>query len=314
MKLLFIGLCLSLISGIANPLLAKALNGFDLNQTTVPVTQILSGGPPKDGIPALLKPQFIPGAKAVYLNPDDKVLGLNMDGISKAYPLKILNWHEIVNDHINNQYIVISYCPLCGSGMAFMATIGEQHLTFGVSGLLYNSDVLMYDHQTHSLWSQIRGQAISGSMAGRRLKQYPMLLTHWQQWQKTHPDTLVLSANTGFRRNYDQDPYAGYSRSAKLYFPVANRAPDQYSPKQLVLGLKGKSGQIVFPLSELRKHDQESFTYLFEDRSYRVHWDKHNNSAWITDNNDNKQPATLLYWFAWYAFYPDTAIFTAKDK
>ena len=314
MKFLFISLCLFIIGAITNPLFAKTLNGFDLSRTTVPATQILSGGPPKDGIPALLKPQFISGSEAAYLKPNDKILGLSIDGISKAYPLKILNWHEIVNDQINNQGIVISYCPLCGSGMAFVATLGKQQLTFGVSGLLYNSDVLMYDHQTDSLWSQIRGQAISGQMAGRKLKQHPLLLTRWQQWNKTHPDTLVLSTNTGFRRNYDQDPYAGYSQSPKLYFPVANRAPGSYSPKQLVLGLKGQSGQIVFPLSELRKHDQESFTYLFEDRTYRVHWDKQNDSAWLTDHNDNQQPATLLYWFAWYAFYPDTAIFTAKEK
>lgn len=153
---------------------AASLNGFNLDRLTVPAEQILSGGPGRDGIPAILNPHFIDASKAKFLKGHDTVLGLIMNGKSRAYPIKILNWHEVVNDSIDGRKFVISYCPLCGSGMAFLSRSDKQTLTFGVSGLLYNSDVLMYDHQTESLWSQIRGKAISGTAAGTSLKQYPL--------------------------------------------------------------------------------------------------------------------------------------------
>ncbi|GAB3518952.1 DUF3179 domain-containing protein [Photobacterium alginatilyticum] len=290
---------------------AASLNGFTLDRLTVPVEQILSGGPGKDGIPAIIKPNFVDASKARFLKGHDIVLGLTMNGKSRAYPIKILNWHEVVNDSIDGRHFVISYCPLCGSGMAFLASPGKQILTFGVSGLLYNSDVLMYDHQTESLWSQIRGKAISGAASGTSLTQYPLKLTRWKQWLKDHPDTKVLSTKTGFYRSYSQDPYAGYSRTPRLYFPVANQAPSTYSVKETVLGYKGSKQNIAFPFSELRKHDQEKFRYQFEGKQLTIHWDSQNQSAWISDSTGQQLSSTMLYWFAWYAFYPDTKIFKA---
>ncbi|MCW8328846.1 DUF3179 domain-containing protein [Photobacterium sp. SDRW27] len=305
---LFYGLIFTLPLGMH----AASLNGFNLDRLTIPIEQVLSGGPGRDGIPAIIKPRFVDGKDADFLKKNDVVLGLTMDGKSKAYPIKILNWHEIVNDSISNRKYVVSYCPLCGSGMAFLTQSGGESLTFGVSGLLYNSDVLMYDHQTESLWSQIRGEAISGTAAGRKLTQYPLTLTRWKQWYSEHPDTLVLSTRTGFYRNYSQDPYAGYSRSPRLFFPVANKAPSSYATKETVLGYKGDQGTIAFPLSELRKHDQGEFNYLFEGQQLSIHWDRENQSAWITDSSGKQLASTMLYWFAWYAFYPDTKVFKAE--
>ncbi|PSW22066.1 DUF3179 domain-containing protein [Photobacterium sanctipauli] len=311
MKLLIIilyGLIFTLPLGMQ----AASLNGFSLERSTIPAHEILSGGPGKDGIPALLKPKFVTAKNANFLNARDPVLGISVNGEHRAYPIKILNWHEVVNDTIQGKKVVITYCPLCGSGMAFSATLNGRTLTFGVSGLLYNSDVLLYDHQTESLWSQIKGKAVTGVAAGQSLTQYPLTLTRWQQWQAQYPSTKVLSTDTGFSRNYQQDPYAGYQRSPRLFFPVANKAPSIYSSKETVMGFKGKQSVIAFPFTELRKQGKSQFNFDFEGLALVVHYDQDNQSAWITDNQGNQLSSTLLYWFAWYAFYPDTHIFKAN--
>ncbi|MGR5177768.1 DUF3179 domain-containing protein [Vibrio parahaemolyticus] len=295
--------------------LAITLNGFNLDNASVPQSLIQRGGPPRDGIPAIDNPKFVSAAAASYLHSDDIVLGLNVDGVAKAYPLRILNWHEIVNDRIGDTYYLISYCPLCGSGMAFESFSDDARQTnfsFGVSGLLYNSDVLMYDRATESLWSQIHGEAISGPHVGRKLKQVPLTLIRWSGWAERHPDSLVLSVDTGFRRNYNQDPYAGYAKNAALYFPVANQAPDLYHPKEMVMGVKVKQSFIAFPFSELTKQSRPQFNIDIENTQYTVHWDAENQSAWITDDERKVVPSTMLFWFAWYAFYPDTEIYRAQ--
>ena len=127
-------------------------NGFSVTNALIPVDEIRSGGPPRDGIPAIDRPRFVTADAAGFLQASDRVLGITRNGVSKAYPVAILNWHEIVNDRIANEPIVITFCPLCGTGIAYLATTGDQVLDFGVSGLLYNSDMLLYDRQTESLW------------------------------------------------------------------------------------------------------------------------------------------------------------------
>jgi hypothetical protein len=167
---------------------------FDLSKRSVPLDQILPGGPGKDGIPALLSPRFVRVLDATFLTDSDRVLGLDLAGDAKAYPVKILNWHEIVNDAVGGKQVVITYCPLCGSGIAFDATVQGKLHTFGVSGLLYQSDLLMYDHQSESLWSQIAMEAVAGPLTGTRL--VPLFLEHtsWADWKAKHPTTVVLSS------------------------------------------------------------------------------------------------------------------------
>ncbi|HSG05403.1 MAG TPA: DUF3179 domain-containing protein, partial [Nitrospiria bacterium] len=188
------------------------LMGFDLSRSSIPKEDILPGGPPKDGIPALDNPKFLKAGKAALLNSGDRVLGFSGKGEAKAYPIKILNWHEVVNDTVGGKPVVITYCPLCGTGMAFDPVVKGEHFTFGVSGLLYQSDVLMYDRQTDSLWSQILQEAVTGKMMGTRLTLLPLIHTTWEEWRKEHPNTLVLSTDTGYSRNYRRDPYEGYAR------------------------------------------------------------------------------------------------------
>ncbi|MCL7419747.1 MAG: DUF3179 domain-containing protein [Methylobacter sp.] len=225
---------------------AQSKNGFDLEGALVPADHILSGGPAKGGIPAIDNPRFVKAGKASFLKSDDPVLGLNYKGLARAYPINILNWHEIVNDRFGAEPVVITFCPLCGSGMAFSADIDGKAYTFGVSGLLYNSDVLLYDRQTQSLWSQLMMQAISGPHKSKPLRSLPVLHTRWEDWRTQHPETLVLSTETGFKRDYRNNPYTDYLEKPQIMFPVT-AVSRRYHPKEEVLGLELEGQFKVYP-------------------------------------------------------------------
>lgn len=170
--------------GLARPAAgASLLNGFDLQGALVPAEAILPGGPPRDGIPAIDRPRFVDAARS-GLAPKDRVLGLRLGREARAYPVRILNWHESVNDRVDGRPVAVTYCPLCGSGVAFDARVAGQEASFGVSGLLYNSDVLLYDRGTQSLWSQIMGRAISGPLKGTPLVSLPLTHTSWTDWRE----------------------------------------------------------------------------------------------------------------------------------
>ena len=166
---------------------ADRYNDFDISNLSVPIDYIEPGGPPRDGIPAIHSPNYIRANKAKFLNGSDPVIGIKIGNTAVAYPLHILNWHELVNTVIEHQPILVSYCPLCGTGMVFSAKVGVKELDFGVSGLLYNSDVLFYDTQTESLWSQILKRSIAGSLQGKELESIPSEHTTWAAWKKTTP-------------------------------------------------------------------------------------------------------------------------------
>ena len=232
--------------------LAASLNGFDLSEATVPASDLLPGGPPRDGIPALTDPKFIGADRVSFLEPNDRVLGVTVNGVAKAYPLSIMTRHEIVNDTFDGRPVVVTYCPLCFTGMAFDARIDGRRQTFGVSGLLYNSDIVLYDRETESLWSQLLQQAISGPRSGQTLTLLHTTNTTWSDWRKRNPNTLVLSDQTGHEADYQTDPYAGYDLSPALMFPVQFRSMG-YHPKQYVLGIVLDGIAKAYPVSELHK-------------------------------------------------------------
>lgn len=279
----------------------------------MPAQQILKGGPAKDGIPSIDNPEFIEAHDADYLQEDARILGIVINGAARAYPVSILNWHEIVNDSIDNTNFAITYCPLCGTGMAFNSHVNGKTLSFGVSGLLYNSDVLLYDRESQSLWSQILGKAVSGKYKGEKLSMLPLSHTTWSDWKRHHSTTLVLSRNTGYSRNYDRDPYQGYASSRNLYFPVANNAPGSYHPKEWVLGLEVGETYKAYPFIELNKHDKSSFTDSVNGMTIIVHWNNEEQSGFITDEAGIRVAVIQAYWFAWYAFHPDTLVFSSSD-
>jgi len=283
-------------------------NGFDLTEALVPIDQIYNGGPPRDGIPAIDQPNFINADKALFLKPNDRILGLNYEGVARAYPIKILNYHEIVNDRIHQQPIVISYCPLCGSGMAFKTKFNFRDNTFGVSGLLYNNDMLLYDRETRSLWSQILSKAISGKMKGTQLDSLVLHNTTWKNWLQRYPDTDVLSTDTGYQRQYDRHPYGQYDINSAIYFPVQHSSA-RYHPKERVFGITIGKQHKAYPISELSKQNKSIITDTFSGVRLTIEFDAENQSAVIYNAQHQALPATTLFWFAWYALHPDTEIY-----
>jgi hypothetical protein len=282
---------------------------FDLTKHSVPLDQIADGGPGKDGIPAILNPRFVPAREATFLHDTDRVLGLTLGAEAKAYPIKILNWHEIVNDTVGGTAVVVTYCPLCGTGIAFEATLQEHRHTFGVSGLLYQSDLLMYDHQTESLWSQIGMHAVAGPLTGQRLT--PIFLEHttWAEWHAAHPSTLVLSMKTGSFRSYDRAPYAGYAENRELFFDTTHFDP-RYHPKEWVVGIELKGVTKAYAFTEIKKTHSPISDQL-GGQTITIHFNPQTRSASIADAEGKPLPSVMAYWFAWYTFHPKTEIFTA---
>jgi hypothetical protein len=285
-------------------------NGFDLAGALVPGDEILSGGPSRDGIPAINAPRFVAAAAASFLQEDERVLGIRRHGITRAYPVAILNWHEIVNDVFAGEPVAVTWCPLCGTGIAYLARAGDRELTFGVSGLLYNSDMLLYDRQTRSLWSQIMRQAVSGPMKGAQLEAIPVEHTRWSEWRRRYPDTLVLSTDTGYQRDYASSPYLGYENSRKLWFPVQAQ-DDRYHPKEPVLGIEVDGAFKAYPFVELGKTAGEVHDTL-SGRGIVVSYDRRNHAATAAFVNGDRLPAVTAFWFAWYAFHPDTGVYHAE--
>jgi hypothetical protein len=287
---------------------APPFNGFDVDNSLVPLEQIHHGGPPRDGIPALTDPRFIPAAEADYLQPDDRVLGIERHGERRAYPIRILNYHEIVNDRIGGEGVVVTYCPLCGTGMAFSATVGGEARQFGVSGLLYNSDMLLYDRQSESLWSQILGEAISGPLRGTPLQAIPITHTTWGAWQEEGA-SRVLSLDTGHISDYSRSPYGNYDDNEAIYFPVSARSR-QYHPKERVLGIELDGAAKAYPFAELAKSESPLHDMIGE-RKVVVEFDAVTRSGRIFDAGGKELASVNGFWFAWFTFHPDTLIYKA---
>ncbi|WP_170429378.1 DUF3179 domain-containing protein [Ruegeria arenilitoris] len=187
--------------------------------------EIAWGGVSKDGIPSLDNPTLIQAAQANYLKDDDLVFGVSINGDERAYPLRIMGWHEMFNEVIGGVPVALAYCTLCGSGILFETQIPGRRkpLIFGSSGFLYRSNKLMFDRETHSLWNQYTGKPVVGPLAGSgiELKQRPVVITTWESWKVSHPGTRVLSLNTGHRRNYGSGVvYREYFTSPELMFPA----------------------------------------------------------------------------------------------
>ena len=302
-------LLFSLLLAANSASFAVEKNGFDLTGSLIPAEQILSGGPQRDGIPAIDQPNFVNARAADFLENDDRVLGLDYKGVKRAYPIRILNWHEIVNDQVGGEAITITYCPLCGTGLVYSGNMGGKAYQFGVSGLLYNSDVLLYDRSTGSLWSQILSQAISGKLKGTALTTLPVLHTTWGEWRKQHPDTQVLSTQTGYSRDYAQSPYIGYEYSETIHFPL-NAQSRRYHPKERVLGLLLGDTYKAYPFIELAKTGTSPLQDKVAGVDVTIEFDADKRSGQVLDAAGKPLNAINSYWFAWYAFHPDTEVFT----
>ncbi len=355
----FIGLAVGLGGVVAAGVLASRFFTSDQGMSVPDVPEegdylgsldsnIISGGVRKDGIPSIDRPNFVSRMEAEgFLTPDDVVFGLNYRGAVRAYPQRILVWHEIVNDSIDGRRIAITYCPLTGSQIAFEGSpglVGEH--TFGTTGNLVNSNLLMYDRQTDSNWPQILGIAINGPQRGESLSEIPLVWTTWQRWRKLFPETDVLSTDTGHIRDYSSDPYGtrGYYTGETIWFPVMNRS-DRFEAKKTVFGLKLGDRRMALPLAELRSEAVRNFslagiplTLFYDSRLDTIRTfkrevedksltfvrqgdkvvDEETSTVWSPEGVAEEGPLQgvaldqvnvfNVMWFAWYAFFPDTEV------
>ncbi|MBI5467837.1 MAG: DUF3179 domain-containing protein [Deltaproteobacteria bacterium] len=187
--------------------------------------------------------------------------------------------------------------------------MGGKTYTFGISGLLYKSNVLLYDRETESLWSQIKKEAVTGPMTGARLTPLPSTLTTWKRWKKLNPGTLVLSTDTGYARDYTVDPYESYFRSPFAYFGLKKKPPE-LPEKELVLGIEMEGAKKAYPFSVLRKI-KAPFNDTVSGHNITIHFDRESEEAYATEK-ERRLNGTVSYWFVWYSFHPDTSIYREK--
>ena len=310
----------------------------------VPLDKIRSGGPPKDGIPSIDDPKFVRAADAAFMSDKDIVIGLEINGDARVYPLSILVWHEIVNDKVGKIPVAVTYCPLCYTNQVFERTIDGKEVEFGTSGKLYNSNLVMYDRLTDSYWSQALGQAITGELTGYELMTIPFDVISWEDWKKIHPETLVLTTETGYVRAYGVDPYGDYYTDPQIIFPVDNR-DDRMQPKEIILGfhkdgvykaykqLNVESSVVIndqvnnepLLLASLfsgnarafdRSIGNEVLEFVYKDNKI---FDTKTNSEWNYDgvavSGDlvgtklNRLSFNPGFWFEWVAFHPQTEVY-----
>lgn len=310
---------------------------------------LVSGGPPKDGIPAINNPSFVAGTEAEanrWISDNSLVDAVVTQTGPRAYPRSITVWHEIVNDTINGEKASLTYCPLTGSSIILRGKAPDgSPLTFGTTGRLYNSNLVMYDRQTDSMYPQILGIGISGPNKGMELEQIPVTTTTWGRWKRVHPDSEVLSRQTGSFRNYDVFPYGDYDSNNSVYFPVAHQS-SQFSPKKLVIGARAGTESVAVLKDELKNLRVanlllagEPVVGLYDDLvdngrlfSRTVNGDPHSfayenskivdvetSTTWdpigqalegpLAGAKLREIPSLQVMWFGWYAFHPTTAIF-----
>lgn len=204
---------------------------------SIPIDEVRDGGPGKDGIPALLNPEMISPSDANYLLDDDLVIGYAYNGEAKAYSHKVLDWHEIINDDIGGKQLAITYCPLTGTGIGWDRMHNGEVTTFGVSGLLYNTNLIPYDRATDSNWTQIGLDCVNGGRIGESIATYQLIETTWSTWLTLYPETQVVSTNTGHSRNYERYPYGDYRTNENLIFPISTNDDERLDPKARVYGV-----------------------------------------------------------------------------
>lgn len=212
-------------------------NGGGSNNWLIPFGEVRDGGPGKDGIPAVDRPELVSASAASYLSDADLVLGMVVGQDARAYPHRILDWHEIINESFGNKSLSIVYCPLTGTGIGWERVVLGKETTFGVSGLLYNTNIIPYDRSTDSNWSQLLLKAVNGPAIGEKAKTYSLIETTWGTWKQMYPNTRVVSRNTGFNRDYGRFPYGDYRTNHNfVIFPVS-RTDNRLLAKERVLGV-----------------------------------------------------------------------------
>ena len=229
---------------------AREWPNTDFDNRIVELSEIMSGGVPKDGIPAIDDPEFISIESASkWLDPQEPVIVLDILGQARAYPLQILIWHEIVNDKLNDRYVAVTFCPLCNASIVFDRNLNGEILDFGTTGRLRHSDLVMYDRPTESWWQQITGRGLIGDYAGVNLERLPTQIVSYEEFRSAYPQGEVLSRDTGFRRKYGTNPYRGYDNINNIPFLLSDPADPRLPAMERVVNVSVGTNHRVYPFS-----------------------------------------------------------------
>jgi hypothetical protein len=313
--------CAGCIAAVLGATVAHAgPNGFNTSFARIEQGDIRHGGPARDGIPALSQPHYVDATDAVFLRPDDRVIGIAMGDDERAYPLRILVWHEVVNDVVGGRAIAITYCPLCDSVLVFDRTVAGETLEFGISGLLYNSNVLLYDRRartgSESLWCQVEMRAVTGPAAerGLRLPLLPSELVRWDDWQRRHSGTRVLSPRTGYQRAYHGAAYAGYFGSEDLIFPVRKKTerPSRFRDKEPMVVVFTEGRARAYAVRDVVAEAKEGvLADRLGDRRISLVVGSAGDTLRAVAADGGAPPAVAyLFWFALSAMQPDVEIYS----
>ena len=226
----------------------------DFSKHSVSYDEILSGGPPKDGIPAIDTPEFVSVQEAdTWLEPVEPVVLVETAEEARAYPMQILTWHEIANDVLGGIPIVVTFCPLCNTAIAFDRRLDDHTFDFGTTGRLRNSNLIMYDRQTETWWQQATGEAIAGELSGKQLTFLPAMIISWEEFKTAHPDSKVLSRNTGYTRSYGRNPYFGYDDINNSPFLFRGKTDGRLLPMTRVVTVEIHDDAVAYPYDVLEK-------------------------------------------------------------
>lgn len=294
----------------------------DFSKSSIDFNDILSGGPPRDGIPSIDNPQFVAASDISNLGPLEPVIRLDINGDIRAYPLQVMTWHEIVNDEVGGTPVAVTYCPLCNSALVFDRQVGEQLLDFGTTGKLRNSDLVMYDRQTESWWQQFTGNAIVGELLDTDLRMIPSRVESFERFLKANPDGKVLVPNNPSMRRYGSNPYVNYDSRNAPYPLFKGDLPTDIEPMARVIVVKHDGDPRATTLTHLR--DQSSVKL----GNVELTWESGQNSALDTGQiskgqdvgnvaafelkSDGSRGEEVVYdvtfAFAYLAFHPDAEI------
>jgi hypothetical protein len=287
----------------------------DFARATVPLAEIHSGGPPKDGIPSIDAPRFEPAGRHRGLDDQEPVIGLVIGNDARAYPLRVLMWHEIVNDMVAGVPVAVTYCPLCNTSIVFDRRLEGRLLDFGTTGKLRHSDLVMYDRQTESWWQQFGGDAIVGALAGKTLTVVPSRLESFAEFRRRAPGGKVLVPNDPGSRDYGANPYVGYDRSATPFL-FSGGLPKGVAPMMRVVAV----GKTAWTLPLLRKKGR------LEHDGLIVRWSAGQRSALderrvdrgrdvgnvVVTRNGRDVPHVTTFAFAFFAFHRDGVLYTEQ--
>ncbi|MBI3335149.1 MAG: DUF3179 domain-containing protein [Candidatus Portnoybacteria bacterium] len=326
MKIFNLGIMLAILIGIAivallvqesetkvqTPSDKKAVGEALEIKHSIPIGEILSGGPPKDGIPSIDNPKFVSITEAdTWLKDEEPGVAYSQGNTDRFYPYQILVWHEIVNDRVNGERILVTYCPLCLTGYIFDPVVQGERVGFGTSGKLWKSNLVMYDRKTDSLWSQILGEAIVGEMTGTKLTVLPSDQVRYGSWKKLHSAGQVLSRDTGAERFYGSNPYGDYFSATNLALSLAKPTDTRLPNDAFVFGIVINGKAKAYHVDAIKK--KGFLEDAFQDTTLVLQYEKDLDAVRMFKKKDDGTRERInpfsAFWFSWASVHPQTEVY-----